>query len=139
MRLVVDTNVFVSAALKESSWPAHTIRWLERYGGLLKVRRLSQRPRFKNKISRGFFDQVARILATAEAVTIVERIALCCDPEDDKFIELAVKGRADLIVSGDADLLALDTVHQIAMVPPSTFVLAGQLGDEVPATASSRR
>jgi predicted nucleic acid-binding protein len=36
MRLVVDTNIFVSAALKEASWPASTIRWVGRYGGLLK-------------------------------------------------------------------------------------------------------
>jgi len=36
MRLVVDTNIFVSAALKEASWPAETIRWIATYGGLLK-------------------------------------------------------------------------------------------------------
>ena len=36
MRLVVDTNVFVSAALKEASWPAQTLRWIGKYGGLLK-------------------------------------------------------------------------------------------------------
>jgi hypothetical protein len=30
MRLVVDTNVFVSAALKEVSWPATTLRWIDR-------------------------------------------------------------------------------------------------------------
>jgi predicted nucleic acid-binding protein len=37
MRLVVDTNVFVSAALKASSWPGDTIRWIGKYGGLLKT------------------------------------------------------------------------------------------------------
>jgi predicted nucleic acid-binding protein len=36
MRLVVDTNVFVSAALKENSLPYHVVRWIERHGGLLK-------------------------------------------------------------------------------------------------------
>ena len=41
MRLVVDTNIFVSAALKESSWPGQTIQLIGRYGGLLK-RGLSQ-------------------------------------------------------------------------------------------------
>ena len=30
--------------------------------------------------------------------------AACRDPKDDKFLELAVNGRADVIVSGDADL-----------------------------------
>jgi predicted nucleic acid-binding protein len=37
MRLVVDTNVFVSAALKQGSAPGATIRWLEFHGGLLKT------------------------------------------------------------------------------------------------------
>ncbi len=36
MRGVVDTNVFFSAALKESSWPGMIIRWLDEFGGLLK-------------------------------------------------------------------------------------------------------
>jgi predicted nucleic acid-binding protein len=37
-----------------------------------------------------------RVAAAAEAVTITERIAACRDPTDDKFLELAVKRRADL-------------------------------------------
>lgn len=56
MRLVVDTNVFVSAALKQSSWPAHAIRWISQYGGLLKSEATAQellavlqRPRFVDK------------------------------------------------------------------------------------------
>jgi predicted nucleic acid-binding protein len=36
MRLVVDTNVFVSAALKANSLPYHVIRRIDRHGGLLK-------------------------------------------------------------------------------------------------------
>ena len=36
MRLVVDTNVFVSAALKENSLPFLVVRWIEQYDGLLK-------------------------------------------------------------------------------------------------------
>jgi putative PIN family toxin of toxin-antitoxin system len=120
MRLVVDTNVFVSAALKESSWPAYTIRWVSQYGGLLKsaateqeLHAVLQRPRLANKIPTWFDEEVRRILDAAEPVPIVELIAICRDREDDKFLELAVNGRADLIVSGDSDLLSLDTVRGI--------------------------
>jgi predicted nucleic acid-binding protein len=38
MRLVVDTNVFVSAALKRLSWPSDTVRWIETSGGLVTDR-----------------------------------------------------------------------------------------------------
>jgi putative PIN family toxin of toxin-antitoxin system len=65
---------------------------------------------------------VARMLAAAELVTITKRIAACRDPTDDKFLELAVNGHADLIVSGDGDLLALNPFREIAIVTPAAFV-----------------
>jgi hypothetical protein len=43
-----------------------------------------------------------RLLAAAEAVTIIERLVCAVIPPDDKFLELAINGHADLIVSGDA-------------------------------------
>jgi uncharacterized protein len=55
-------------------------------------------------------------------IAITERIAACRDPKDDKFLELAVNGRADLIVTGDADLLALDPFRGIPIVTPAAFV-----------------
>jgi predicted nucleic acid-binding protein len=61
------------------------------------------------------------------AVTITERIVACRDPTDDKFLELAINGHADLIVSGDADLLALNPFRHIPIIPPADFV-AGLAG-----------
>jgi predicted nucleic acid-binding protein len=60
----------------------------------------------------------------AALVTIVERIAVCRDPTDDKFLELAVNGLADYIVSGDADLLSINPFREIPIVTPATFVRA---------------
>ena len=65
---------------------------------------------------------LARMLAAAELVTITERIAACRDPTDDKFLELAVNGHADLIVTGDGDLLALNPFREIPIVTPAAFV-----------------
>lgn len=36
MRLVVDTNVFVSAVLKANSLPFSVVRWIDQHGGVLK-------------------------------------------------------------------------------------------------------
>jgi len=131
MRLVVDTNVFVSAALKSGSWPGIVIRWLDRYGGLLKssvteqeVFEVLQKPRLAPMIAPFFSTELRRIFAAAELVTIAERVTECRDPKDDKFLELAVNGRADVIVSGDADLLMLDTFRGIPIVTPAAFGLA---------------
>jgi putative PIN family toxin of toxin-antitoxin system len=62
------------------------------------------------------------MMRAAELVTVTERIAACRDPTDDKFLEIAVNGHADLIVSGDADLLALDPFRDIPIVIPAVFV-----------------
>ena len=128
MRLVVDTNVFVSAALKDVSWPGNTIRWVWRFGGLLKtpvteneVLAVLQRPRIAPKIAPDFLDTVRLVCAAAELVTITERVTGCRDPDDDKFLELAVNGRADVTVSGDDDLLILDTFRGIPIITPAAF------------------
>lgn len=58
----------------------------------------------------------------AELVVIAEQVVACRDPTDDKFLELSVNGRADLIVSGDGDLLALHPFRGIPIVAPAAFV-----------------
>jgi putative PIN family toxin of toxin-antitoxin system len=129
MRVVVDTNVLVSAALKQKSMPGMTALLVERRGGLLKSlateRQLFEvvaRPRLASLIDPETQAWLKKLMAAAELVTITERIVACRDPTDDKFLELAVNGHADLIVSGDADLLALNPFRDIPIVTPAMFV-----------------
>jgi putative PIN family toxin of toxin-antitoxin system len=129
MRIVVDTNVFVSAVLKVNSLPFLVVRWIDQHGGLLKsvttereILSVLERPHIASVTIPSFRDDLAKMLATAELVPITERVAACRDPHDDKFLELAVNGHADLIVSGDADLLALNPFRNIPIVTPATFV-----------------
>ena len=128
MRIVADTNIFASASLKESSFPAIVVRWLDQYGGLLKSHaterqliEVLQRPYFAARISPTFWIAVHRILAQAELVPIVEQVTACRDPTDDKFLELAINGHADLIVTGDNDLLVLSPFRGIPIVTPAAF------------------
>jgi len=53
---------------------------------------------------------------------ITERVVACRDPTDDKFLELAINGRADRIVTGDPDLLVLNPFRGIPIFSPATFV-----------------
>jgi putative PIN family toxin of toxin-antitoxin system len=129
MRVVVDTNVIVSAALKATSLARIALSWIDRHSGLLKsivteqeVLRVLQRPHLAAVTAPFFRDDLARMLAKAELVTIAERFAVCRDPNDDKFLELAVNGQADLIITGDADLLVLNPFRGIPIVSPATFV-----------------
>lgn len=129
MRLVVDTNIFVSAALKSVSWPGSVVRWVAAHGGLLKstateaqVMAVLQRPYIAERTPPAYLENVRTMFTAAEAVEIVERIAECRDPTDDKFLELAVNGRADVIVTGDRDLLVLHPFRGIPVIEPAAFV-----------------
>lgn len=129
MRLVLDTNVFISAALNETSPPGTAVHLAAESHLLLKSAVTEQelfvtlaRPRLPPLIPPRFRDWLTELLATAELVAITERIAVCRDPKHDKFLELALNGRADLIVSGDADLLALDPFREVPIVTPAIFV-----------------
>jgi predicted nucleic acid-binding protein len=64
-------------------------------------------------------------MAAAVPVSITERIVACRDPTDDKFLELAVNGRPDVIVSGDRDLLVLDPFRGIPIITPAVFIQQG--------------
>ena len=127
MRVVVDTNVFVSAVLSAKSSPALAVYLTERRCILLKSTATEQehlrvvpRPQLAHLIAPPFLDWLSGILAAAELVTITERVAEWRDPKDKKFLELALNGRADIIVSGDHDLLALSSFRGIPIVgqPP---------------------
>lgn len=80
------------------------------------------RPYLAALIAPPAHEWLTKLLAAAATVTITERIVACRDPTDDKFLELAVNGHADLIVSGDADLLVLNPFRGIPIVPPAAFV-----------------
>jgi predicted nucleic acid-binding protein len=80
-----------------------------------------QRPRIAPKIAPFFLDQPRHVFAAAEMVTITEQVTGYRDPDDDKFLELAVNGHADVIISGDADLLVLDTFRGIPIITPAAL------------------
>ena len=49
----------------------------------------------------------------------------CRDPKDDKFLEVALNGRADLIVTGDADLLRMNAWRDIEILSPADYLKKG--------------
>jgi predicted nucleic acid-binding protein len=58
-------------------------------------------------------------------VTILSPVRACRDPRDDKFLEVAVHGRADAIVTGDRDLLDLNPFRGIAILTPAEYLERG--------------
>ncbi len=62
------------------------------------------------------------LLKEAELAQVSEIITACRDAKDDKFLELALSGRASCNVSGDADLLALSPFRGIPILTPREFL-----------------
>lgn len=129
-RIVIDTNVFVSATLLPSSIPRRAVDKALGHSTVLfseaTFRELSEvlsRPKFDDYVNMEertvFLSQLARV---AEFVSIVQLVRECRDPNDDRFLEVALNGRAGLIITGDEDLLALLHWREIAIVTPVEYL-----------------
>jgi len=65
---------------------------------------------------------LAALTREAEWIVVEVRINACRDPEDNKFLELAVSGHATHLVTGDSDLLALNPFQGIQIIFPHAFL-----------------
>lgn len=88
---------------------------------LARVLRYPRLQRYFDEASRDRF--VALIAALSELVELPEDLpAISRDPDDDRVIACAVVGRADVIVSGDRDLLDLQAVGGIPILTAAQFL-----------------
>ena len=55
------------------------------------------------------------------------KLRLVFDTKDNKFLELAVNGKADYLISGDRDLLILNPFQEISILSPQAFMLISNL------------
>ena len=57
-----------------------------------------------------------------EIVPVVRLVRACRDARDDKFLEAAINGGADLLVTGDKDLLALHPFSGVEILTPAEYL-----------------
>lgn len=62
------------------------------------------------------------MLRYATVVEPREQIRVCADPDDDRFLEAAVAANADVIVTGDRQLLALNPFRSIGIITPADYL-----------------
>lgn len=129
-RFVVDTNILVSAALIRHSLPWQAIDQIEKIGTilyseatLLELKSVLNRKKFDKYLTLEEKQQfIFKFVEKAELVTITETITDCRDPKDNKFLELAVSGKADLLITGDQDLLILNPFRTIQIITVADFL-----------------
>ena len=132
MRVVLDTNVLVSALLFTgvtselvALWQQGRITVLISREILEEYLRVLAYPKFQ--LSEGEIKSLleeellpfVQIIKPGTRVRVVKR-----DPADNKFLECAVAGKADVVISGDKELLAIRHYRQVRIQTPSRFLKA---------------
>ena len=138
MRAVVDTNILVRAVLKPFGTVGPMVDRLEHaaytpvYTGelLAELTEVLDRPRIRERsaLTAAYRARTLALIAEeGERVTVERRIVACRDLKDEMVLEAAVTGHADVIVTGDQDLLVLSPFEGIPIVGPAEFLAI--LGD----------
>jgi uncharacterized protein len=131
-RVVLDTNVLISAILSPLGKPFACLNWVLDNATIVLSRELLDeleqrlaRPKFSKYVDasrrRAF---VADLGLRAVQVELSGLVRVCRDPGDDKLLETALVGRADCLVTGDQDLLVLHPFGRIPILTPAAFLAA---------------
>lgn len=139
MKVVVDSNVWVSAVIASSKTAAALLdAWRnEQFKLVISQQQLTELAQVfhREKFLRAYrFDvkEIADILdsiaANSDRVTLKGNIQICRDPDDDVIIETAVRGKAKYLVTGDKDITNDKTVlsflsnHDVTVISLSKFL-----------------
>jgi putative PIN family toxin of toxin-antitoxin system len=130
LQFVIDTNVLVSSILIKKSSSDFVLKKVRSLGTLLFSEATFQE--LQTTLSRSKFDRyvslqvrsefIFRLRLESELVEIVERIDLCRDEKDNKFLEVAINGKADYLITGDTDLLVLRPFQDVKIMTVNEFL-----------------
>ena len=129
-RFVFDTNVLISAALTPEGEAWSAFEKVNRTGYFLlsdetfaELKDVLYRADFDeyltNRIRRQF---IIKLLRKSARVKVTEEITACKDPDDDLFLELAVSGKADCIVTRNIEDFPVDPFRGIPILTPAQFL-----------------
>ncbi len=129
-RVVIDTSVLISAALIEQGKPHAAVFYVLGHEILLassntfhELETRLRRTKFLRYLRVEEREAYLRFIRErSRFIPITETITACRDPKDDIFLELAVSGQADMILSSDNDLLVLHPFRGIPILKPAAFL-----------------
>lgn len=138
MRIVVDTNVLISALLVETSLPAYLILlWRQGRFDLLtaseqldELMRVTRYPKIRARLSPALAGRLINELRdVAIIVADLPAVTACADPDDDYLLAMASFGTADFLITGDkADLLSMDRYEGTKIATVREFLtIAGRM------------
>jgi len=138
VRVVVDTNVLISALLSGRSPPAQIVTlWREGRFALLtsqeqldELARVTRYPKIRERLSPALAGRLVNVLRdVAEMVADLPQVTACADPYDNFLLAMIVAGRAGALVTGDTqDLLSMVRYEGARIIAVRDFlVMFGRL------------
>ena len=129
-RVVIDTNVLISGLFSTTSTPALAVEKAVTKAQLVAtsetLRELIETlllPKFDRYVSRESRERLLeRVASLVDIVEVLQQVRASRDSKDDKFLEAAVNGRANVLVTGDRDLLDLNPFRGVAIVTPADYL-----------------
>jgi len=132
VRLVIDTNVLISALLSGTSLPAHLIvLWREGRFDLLtsvaqleELMRVTRYPKIRERLSPALAGRLINELRDlATVVQNLPAITVSPDPDDNLLLAAAQAGSSDFLITGDKrDLLSLRTFEGTKIMTVRAFL-----------------
>lgn len=136
MRIVIDTNV-VASGLIFGGKPEQLLELASESGVEMCVSSqiLAEYEEIISRLSKKYPNHAKSITLkdlTNKALLVypTQTVTVCRDPDDNKFIECALEGKCIYIVSGDADLLDLQSYADVEIVTVTEFF--ARYGDQFP-------
>lgn len=131
MRIVIDTNILVSAAITPHSATASVVeKCLSEYVVFVSKQTKNElvevfsRPKFNryfNKVQPQAY--LTRFLELAVEIEPSEVITDCKDPKDNPFLSVAVSAKAHYLVTGDKkDLLSMNPFRGVEIITARDFL-----------------
>lgn len=128
MRIVLDTNIYVAAALSDGL-AKKILEFLFENSAVLLITSQKILEELSNKLYSKFHWSQERVNFYLDNIKIVSEIVqpstklniIKRDPKDNKILECALAGEADLIVTLDQDLIELKSFKRIGIIHPKTF------------------
>lgn len=130
-KVVLDTNVLVSALIVKVGKPAQILRRIAAFELLTaeeiltELEEVLQRPHITRKYrlsAEDIREYLARLRAVSTLVPLQTSVAVVADPDDNMFVACAIDGGASYIVSGDPHLVDLGAYQGIAILTPAAFL-----------------
>lgn len=123
--------MIISALLNDATAPSFALKHAEDVGSvlisettMLELTTVLARPKFSQYVSEDTIRQlIERIGSSWNVIPILYTVKACSDPDDDKFLDVAVNGAASHLVTGDRDLLVLDPFRNTRILTPARFLL----------------